>query len=307
MATYNGGRFLREQLESLYSQSYPPCEVVVCDDNSKDETQAILEEFHKRNGLRYYINDNSLGVTGNFYRAISLCNGEYVMICDQDDIWLPNKIEETLKHMLEIDDGKPCLVSSQHQNIDTNGNSWGDMPDREDTQGYQYIFIIDNSAQGCSLMLNRPLIELVFDIVKKKKDASQIMYDYFVGMVASLYGKKYNCGKRLMLYRHHDKNVVAKDRRDRSFNDKVRESNKLVHFQNDGIFDACKLGIKIFNRGDEKPEALKLMYKIASIGNSSSYIKQMYYLFSIKEIGLNRKFKIAVENLLVRFLKPFVR
>ena len=308
MATYNGGRYLRKQLDSLYEQTYKPFEIVVCDDNSKDETQDILEEYRLSKGLRYYINETNLGVTKNFYKAISKCEGDYVMISDQDDIWLPNKIEETLKHMIEIDDGKPSLVSSLSHNIDSNDRIIGaELPDVADTQGYQYIFTTDSSAQGCSLMLNWPLIHLVFDLTEHDKTASLIMYDYFIGMAASLYGNKYNCGKRLMLYRHHDKNVVAKARGERSFFTKVRESNRLVHFLSDEIFEACMMGSVIFNRGDENPKAKILLDKVVLIGNSQNYIKQIFYLFSIKELALSRKMKIAVENLGVRFIKLFVR
>lgn len=308
MATYNGGRYLYEQLDSLYNQSYLPFEVVVCDDNSNDETQQILEEYHKKKGLRYYINDRNLGPTKNFYKAISLCEGDYIMISDQDDIWLPNKIEETLKHMVEIDDGKPSLVSSLCQNIDSQGNIVGDiLPDKSDTQGYQYIFVTDSSAQGCSLMLNKALVNMVFDIIKEDSTSLQVMYDYFIGMVASLYGNSYQCGKRLMKYRHHANNVVAKDKGNRSLITKIKESNRLVHFQSDCIFDSCIIGCDIFNSGNEKPEALSLLKKVAIIGGSNSYFRQMYYLFSIKEINLNMKLKIASENMIVRILKPFVR
>ena len=308
MATYNGGRFLREQLDSLYSQSYQPYEIVVCDDNSKDETQTILEEYHQKKGLRYYINDNNLGPTGNFYKAISLCEGDYVMISDQDDVWHPNKVEESLEHMLKIDDGKPSLVSSLCQNIDSEGNHLGPtLPDKPDTQGYKYIFVTDSSAQGCSLMLNKALIDKVFSFTQNNATSLEVMYDYFIGMVASLYGNSYQCGKRLMNYRHHDKNVVAVDRGSRSFITKVKESHKIVHFLSDGIFDACIIGENIFNKGDEKQEAKELLHKVAAIGKSSSFIKQMEYLFSIPEIDLSDKIRIASENLVVKMIKLFVK
>lgn len=308
MATYNGGRFLRKQLDSLYSQNYPPFEVVVCDDNSNDDTHVILEDYRQKKGLHYYVNEQNLGPTRNFYRALSLCNGDYVMICDQDDIWLPNKIEETLHHMLDIDDGHPCLVSSLSQQIDAKDSFIGKpQPDKPDTYGYQYIFIEDDSAQGCSLMLNRHLIRLVFDFINNYKQASDIMYDYFIGMVASLYGHKYNCGKRLMLYRHHDKNVVAKATGHRSFISKMKEANTLVHFQTNGIFEACIIGDIIFDRGDELKEAKELLHKLALIGQSSSLVEQLRILFSISEIDFSRKIKIAFDSISVRSIKLFIK
>lgn len=306
MATYNGGRYLREQLESLYNQTYQPFEIVVCDDNSKDDTHSILEEYHQKKGLRYYINNPNLGVNRNFYKAISLCKGEYIMICDQDDIWLPNKIEETLKHMIDIDDGQPSLVSSLCQNIDSKGEIMGTLlPDKPDTCGYKYIFVTDSSAQGCSLMLNKALVSYTYEFINNESAAQKVMYDYFIGMVAALYGNSYQCGKRLMSYRHHDGNVVAKAQGARSLMSKVKESNGLVHFQNKSIFNGCSIGCVVFNRGDEKPEAKALMHKIASLGATHNYFKQMFILFSIKEIAFKRKLKIAGENLLVNIFRPF--
>ncbi|MBA3247724.1 MAG: glycosyltransferase family 2 protein [Pyrinomonadaceae bacterium] len=94
MCTYNGARYLQEQLASLAAQTRPPDELVVCDDCSTDETRAILEEFRARAAfpVRLYFNEQNLRVVRNFAKAISLCGGDIIALCDQDDVWLPEKL-----------------------------------------------------------------------------------------------------------------------------------------------------------------------------------------------------------------------
>jgi len=96
MCTYNGARFLGEQLESIAAQSQPPYELVICDDGSTDHTCEIIETFsRKREGLvRFHRNPQHLGYAKNFEQAISLCKGDIIFLSDQDDVWLPRKAQK---------------------------------------------------------------------------------------------------------------------------------------------------------------------------------------------------------------------
>jgi hypothetical protein len=96
LATYNGEKYLPEQLRSLAQQSRLPCELVVCDDGSTDATAQIVEQFRKAAPfqVRLYINDRNLGYSDNFLKAARLCEGEWVAFCDQDDVWLGNKLKD---------------------------------------------------------------------------------------------------------------------------------------------------------------------------------------------------------------------
>jgi glycosyltransferase involved in cell wall biosynthesis len=98
MATCQGERFLAEQLDSLAAQTLPPDQLVVCDDASTDRTSSIVESFSARAPFEVVLrrNPTRLGTTGNFERATSLCDGEVIFFSDQDDYWLPEKIERVL-------------------------------------------------------------------------------------------------------------------------------------------------------------------------------------------------------------------
>jgi glycosyltransferase involved in cell wall biosynthesis len=95
LATYNGERFLEAQLESLARQTFPPAELVVRDDRSTDRTTDILAEFARTSPfpVRVEVNEERLGVADNFIAAARACSGELVAFCDQDDVWLDEKLE----------------------------------------------------------------------------------------------------------------------------------------------------------------------------------------------------------------------
>src|SRR5690242_1811791 len=94
MATCNGQKFIREQLDSLATQCYLPSELVITDDASSDKTVAIAEQFAKAAPFTVHIHrhDNRMGYRTNFMRAASLCTSDLIAFCDQDDIWAPQKL-----------------------------------------------------------------------------------------------------------------------------------------------------------------------------------------------------------------------
>jgi glycosyltransferase involved in cell wall biosynthesis len=103
MCTYNGARYLQDQLDSIAKQNITPDELIVCDDRSTDNTLEILQRF--ANDLPYpvviTVNDNNLGSIKNFERAISLCNSDIIILSDQDDVWYPEKLA-VIKHTFSI-------------------------------------------------------------------------------------------------------------------------------------------------------------------------------------------------------------
>lgn len=103
MCTYNGAKFISEQLESIAAQQRPPDELVVCDDGSVDETREHVEQFARDCPFKTYlvVNDRRLGSTKNFEKAVSLCNGDVVALADQDDVWYPQKLQKIEKTFLE--------------------------------------------------------------------------------------------------------------------------------------------------------------------------------------------------------------
>ena len=95
MATYNGEKYLDQQIRSILNQTCKPDEFIVCDDNSSDGTITILEKYRQLSQLSYVVNTSRLGVINNFVKAVSLAAaGNYISLADQDDEWMPDKLEK---------------------------------------------------------------------------------------------------------------------------------------------------------------------------------------------------------------------
>src|SRR5262245_44100178 len=103
LCTYNGSRFLSEQLQSIHTQSRLPDELIICDDRSSDNTVDIIKSFALQTPfpVRLQINSNTLGSTKNFELAISRCHGDFISLCDQDDVWERDKLASLEKRFLE--------------------------------------------------------------------------------------------------------------------------------------------------------------------------------------------------------------
>lgn len=295
MTTYNGGKYLREQLESLYSQTRVPDEVIVCDDNSMDNTIEILEEYKQRKGLIYYVNNPGLGVNKNFEKAIRLCTGDYIAICDQDDVWMPQKIEISLKKLQEIEaNGIPACVSSRCHDMDANGNI--KLRSKiSDTYGYAAtIADFDCKSQGCSLMMNRLLIEKLKHFPEKEP-----LYDVYIGIVAAYIGEKYNLGIPLMYYRHHANNVIAKSKKENSLYTKM--INRLLKWKYARLIPSGRLMTfkKVFSEYKTEPNNHAYIFmNRAILYGTSSFIKRNTILWNMNEYSSLNKAVCFLEDLI---------
>jgi glycosyltransferase involved in cell wall biosynthesis len=221
LCTYNGERFLREQLDSVFAQSVPPMQLVVSDDGSTDTTVAIVEEAinaHRQPGSRAAItvtvlrNSAPVGVVSNFQLAISACSGDLVVLCDQDDIWRTDRLERIVSEF----DARPdlLLLHSDATLIDAEGQPLAGSlfealeinrgMQREVHEGREWgLLMRRNIVTGATTGFRRTLAGVALPV------PDGWLHDEWLAVVAAATGTIDLTAERLISYRQHDSNQVG--------------------------------------------------------------------------------------------------
>ena len=190
LCTYNGSKYLIDQLESLKNQTLKADELIVCDDCSTDDTIEILKKYKDILNIKLFINDSNLGVTKNFEKAISLCSGDIIFLCDQDDIWESKKIEKMSKI---FDDKNIGVVLCNGMVIDQNDkqiknytlwNSFG--IDKIDRKNFNVNALIDkNLFTGMAMAFRSCLKQYILPISKNA------CHDEWISLICTYKSKIY--------------------------------------------------------------------------------------------------------------------
>ncbi|ARK09909.1 glycosyltransferase family 2 protein [Fibrella sp. ES10-3-2-2] len=208
LATYNGQKYLEDLLASLVEQSYPIYEIIVCDDISDDNSIKILNKYKLHLPIKIYVNEKKLGVIKNFQRAISLCTGDWVACCDQDDVWMSNKLEISVNALNTLDESKPALVFSDLTVTDKDlvviTNSYWKMININPLQTSLYSLLFGNIVTGCTMLMNKPMcIEMIYI------PEEAIMHDYWAACIAFTYRNYKVIPQPTIFYRQHGNNVTT--------------------------------------------------------------------------------------------------
>ena len=217
LASYNGEKYISEQLDSLFRQSVQDFVVVVGDDGSTDGTMGLLKRYAVKFPGRILVVHNTLqqGAKYNFLSLMKTYKFDYVMLCDQDDVWLDTKIERTMQVMKELEAEygtmTPLLVHTDLRVVDellhTVTNSFRLMENLRYDHTFLNNQIIQNTLTGCTAMYNRALAELIIQTPN-----FFIVHDWWLMLIASAFGKIHPLNEVTILYRQHSKNEIgAKD------------------------------------------------------------------------------------------------
>ncbi|GLB31361.1 glycosyl transferase [Lacrimispora amygdalina] len=253
LAAWNGEKYLKEQMESLLGQTNQEFTILISDDGSTDRTPEIISEYENRFPDRIKSLKNikpSGSARDNFFRLLKAASDEYLMFCDQDDIWLPDKVEVTFTEMkkMEKEWGRdmPLLVHTDLSVADQAGAVLYPSMAR-----YQKIgvydnrtshYLVENNITGNTMMINRSLKNLMVDIPK-----TCVMHDWWLGLIASCFGKISYIDRPLVLYRQHGSNQVGAKSGMKQLSER-RNSREKVRDNYGSLFEQAKAFLSIYGQ-----------------------------------------------------------
>lgn len=212
LATYNGEQYLSELLESLTKQSFQNFSCFIHDDGSKDETIKIIEDYCKRYPQKFvWVEGNSTGgAKSNFMYLMNRVQAEYYMFCDQDDIWLPEKVELSYDLIKKQKESVPTVVYTDLKIVDSRLNvidsSYYHYTGKNPKRNSLIDLLKCNVTVGCTMMINRVLRDRALQV----SDLNNIfMHDWWLSLIASAEGKLFFLDKQTILYRQHGNNSVG--------------------------------------------------------------------------------------------------
>lgn len=204
MSTYNGEEFIREQLDSILGQSYPDVDILIRDDGSTDDTFVILKEYEELHQNIHAYQGANLGVNRSFFELLSESNpkASYIGFCDQDDCWLPEKIEAAVRQLERMEG--PALYCGAKTLVNENLEPLGSQQNPHVTPGFGNA-VIESICSGCTLLMNRKLAE----IIKGRLPEDVIHHDWWCYMAAAYLGSIYFDETSYIYYRQHKGNEVG--------------------------------------------------------------------------------------------------
>lgn len=289
LCTYNGSRFLEQQIMSILNQTYKNIELIIVDDCSTDNTfEVIMQLADKYPQIKPYQNAINLGFNKNFEKAITLSSGAYIAISDQDDIWLKDKLQRLVDHI-----GNKWLIFSNSE--------W--MNEKEELLGRQILapnfelknrnfksLLFYNIVTGHTTLFSRDLLNYILPLPSKG------YYDWWMGFVALYHGKIICLNECLTLHRIHSTSVLYKEKNLTKPSPKSDRFNEIN--TNLAILEAYK---------SLKDEDRKLIGKIHAAYGKKGYsfylIKDIYKNYEVFFPDLKKRKGLSKLNFAIKFSK----
>lgn len=280
MSTYNGEKYLKEQIDSILNQSHKNFQLIIRDDGSYDNTKLILHSYDDFR-IEIYEGEN-VGAKASFLELLK-CSPEsdYYAFSDQDDIWAPSKIEAAIE-MLGDKVNVPCLYFSNQTIIDQEGNTIKERLDK----GFKTPGIVDvlfnNDINGCTIVFNNQLMKLLRCKMFRQEAMMLRYYDAYVAEIAAIYGEILYDDRSFMRFRRHGNNST-----DGRTSEEIRNSRSVMDYlklvKESQVRDISVWAKEILNLSAEEIdfETKKMLKSIAEYDLS---VKNKYMLLKNKKI-----------------------
>ena len=210
LCTFNGEKYLRKQLDSILEQTVAVDEIVVCDDLSTDATLSILNQYKETfpNIFKIHANEKNLRSVKNFEKAISLCENEIVFLCDQDDMWIPEKVEVILNQFkispeLQVIATNAFIINDDEDML--NVSTIYDIPSKTTKEMKEILFFHQNFCTGATMAMRK---EFADDLMPFPPE-NLFHHDEWIALKASLKNQLLFLNDRLIKYRIHQNQLVG--------------------------------------------------------------------------------------------------
>lgn len=221
IATYNGEKYIRQQLESILSQIGNSDEIIISDDGSSDSTLSIIESLND-NRVKIFTNEEFHGVNGNFENTLSRATGDYIFLSDQDDVWLPNKVEICLNYLKKYD----CIVHDGYITDENLAIQSDNILNESKLNGFINNFL-HNNYTGCCMVFRAKVLNRILPFPKTR----YFFHDHWIGLICELKMKTAFVPDKLIYFRRHgDNNSTVTQKSNRSIFTKIFARLQLLLF-----------------------------------------------------------------------------
>ena len=298
MATYNGEKYLKEQIESILNQTYSNIRLIISDDCSTDKTIEIIKEYEEKDKrITLYSQEKNLGFVKNFEFLLTKVENRIYMLSDQDDIWLPEKVEATYNYLKEsnadlvfadltvVDDDENIINKSFNQLMNLTRKI------EKTINSYELTYLY-NCVTGCTIMTKKEKIGEILPIPAKSK---HMYHDHWIALITSIKGNVAYLPKQLIKYRQHGKNQIGV----KHMVSKLKTVGEIREH-----FIDVKLGIfgTYIENEDKFPKEIKIQNKEAynyyeMLRNKKNINFRKWRIFH--KLYKNETFKYYIENFLI--------
>jgi glycosyltransferase involved in cell wall biosynthesis len=320
LCTYNGALFINEQLDSIINQSVKPTEIIICDDCSSDQTIEVLENYILKNqikNIKLFQNKNNLGYVKNFEKCISLCTGDYIFLSDQDDVWLPNKIERILfffdthpsidmvfTNALLVDENLKSLNKTMADTLNFDLELKSILRSNKLFKKLLYDFLVT----GATVCFKKNQIKNFLPIPINKFQ----IHDGWFGLIAAYQNKLAYIDECLIKYRQHQSQSVGAKLKFETINSNTTKNNRLKHFidicQSSKYYDELMVYVKeldemnnlLFNSIKEK----NLVLNDTEVNYKHLKMRKNYFNY-LQNINSNRILRLVNSLRYKRNILPF--
>ena len=227
LATYNGEKYIRKQLDSILQQSYENWILRIHDDGSSDKTVAIIKEYEKYDGRILYYEDSNVGLGSkdNFDLLMGRSNADFVLFADQDDIWPKNKLNQFIHYAEKVNvKNKPMMIFSNYSLIDSNDRVIRKcvMDKWEKAIFDTKMLLIDNPILGCAMMINKEMLDWARNIPKYADN-----HDQWIATLAYCCDRVFYIDEDLLFHRIHSNNVTL-NTETKSCKERMKKLKKVI-------------------------------------------------------------------------------